>query len=61
MEELLKHKRTELENILNSINLLEPAYYVGQLELIEELLNILAHKEEAYDSEDYYTSEDDNN
>lgn len=49
MEQYLKQRLIEIEEILESSNLLEPAYYIGQLELIEELLSIYAHKEEPYD------------
>ena len=49
MEQYLKQKAITIEKILESTNLLDPAYYVGQLELIEELLSIYAHKEKSYD------------
>ena len=59
MEELLKQRKIEVEKTLESYDLLEPAYYVGQLDLIEELLSIYAHKEEPYDDPGYYLSADD--
>jgi hypothetical protein len=51
---MLEQKICEVEKILESDNLLEPAYYVGQLELLQEFLHKHLHKEEAYDREDYY-------
>jgi hypothetical protein len=59
MEQYLKQKAITIEKILESTNLLDPAYFVGQLELIEELLSICAHKEEPYNDPGYYLSADD--
>ncbi len=59
MEQYLKQRLIEIEEILESTNLLDPAYFVGQLELIEELLSIYAHKERSYDDPGYYLSADD--